>query len=92
MYATFNGFEIKMTLEQARDCSHSGACDADVAELLELPVIRRQLNNIGPEAIASELSEYGAWDDEELTDHEENKALIVWIAAGNISEEHPRNP
>ena len=86
MYATFERFEVKMTKSEAESASHSGACDDDVEELLKLKRIARQLDEIGPDVIRDELREYGAWDDEELADDEQNRRRIVWIAAGNIVE------
>lgn len=88
MYAIFNRFEIKMTLAQAKGASHQGRCDEDVAALLAEPSIKRQLAKIPAASITAELKEYGAWDDEELADVAANQARIVWIAAGNIVEEH----
>lgn len=85
MYATFNTFEIKITKKQALEASHPGPCDSDVAALVA--AIRPQLDKIPPADIAAELSEYGAWDETELQDHESNLARIVWIAAGNIRED-----
>lgn len=76
-----------MTARQAESASHQGRCDDDVAFLLTMPAIRRQLDRIGPEAIRAELKEYGAWDQNELADDVQNRARIVWIAAGNICEE-----
>ena len=87
MYATFERFEIKMTKDQAASASHSGRCDDDVAALLELPSIKRQLKKINDEDLAAELSEYGAWDDEEIQNRADNEARIVWLAAGNITED-----
>jgi hypothetical protein len=87
MYATFNRFEIEMTLEQAKDCSHQGQCDADVEYLVHTPGMRRQLAKIPAASIAAELKEYGAWDDAELADAAANQERIVWIAAGNIVDE-----
>jgi len=87
MYATFNRFEIKMSMLQARCGSHQGSCDDDVKDLLSLPEIKRQLRKIGPDPIKEELKEYGAWSEEELNDVEQNKARIIWIACGNIVEE-----
>ena len=87
MYASFNRFEIKLTLAQARACGHQGQCDADVAELLTQPGIRKQLEKIDPVKLKGELSEYGAWDDAELEDMEANYARILWIAANDIVEE-----
>ena len=87
MIAQFERFEIEMTKDQAHTGSHQGQCDDDVAYLLTIPNICRQLDKIDPILLAAELAEYGAWGDEELQDHEQNKARIVWIAAGNIIEE-----
>ena len=88
MYATFERFEIQMTKEQALSASQPGKdATEDVKNLLELPTIKRQLKRIGAETIKAELSEYGAWDSEELADVEANKQRIVWIAACNIREE-----
>lgn len=65
------------------DCSHSGQCDDDV----EYWLTQLDLSEIDPACLASELGEYGAWDEEELQDHDLNLARIVWIAAGDISEQ-----
>jgi len=86
--AHFNRFEIEMTLEQAESCSHQGECDSDVEELLKNPEIKNQLEKISPEDIKKELKGYGSWDEEQLSDEEENYIRILWIAAGNISDEY----
>lgn len=91
MFAYFNRFEIQMTLVQAQSASHSGDCLEDVKELLKLPTIKRQLNKISDVDLIAELSEYGAWDNEELQDRESNNERIVWLAAGNIVEENYQN-
>ena len=87
MYAIFNHFEIQMTRNQAESASHPGPCDSDVRDLLNDRKIARQLDKIAPEKIAAELKEYGAWDEVELSDNEANKARILWIACGNITDE-----
>lgn len=87
MYAQFNHFEIKITKVQAFQGSHPGPCDQDIRDLLQVPAIKRQFKQIAPENIQKELRDYGAWDDEELSDHEANKARILWIACGDIQEE-----
>ena len=87
MFALFNRFELKMTLAQAESASHQGQCDEDVADLVELPAIRRQLDKIPADDIRAELKEYGAWDDEELADDDQNRHRLVWCAACNIKEE-----
>lgn len=89
MITQFNRFEIEMTEEQARNASHPGPCDDDVKALSELPEIVSQMQAIDHESIRKELAEYGAWDDEELADDEQNIQRILWIAAGDIVAELP---
>ena len=82
--AFFERFELALPDQAVADCSHQGACDDDVeywARKLERPAA------LTAEAVAAELREYGAWDDEELADDEANWRRIIWIAAGNIREE-----
>lgn len=88
MFATFNRFELQITVPQALKGSHQGFCDDDIKGLLKLYPIRKQFKKIDPEKIKEELKEYGAWDDEELKDVEQNQARILWIACGNIVEEY----
>lgn len=63
---------------------HSGACDSDIAELMEMGSIKAQLSGIAPQVLSDELKEYGAWDDLELSNHEDNLARILWIACGDL--------
>jgi hypothetical protein len=79
--------EIKMTLEQACSVSHQGPCDADVLALSKVPSIASQLNAIAPEVLVRELREYGAWDADDLADHDANLQRILWIAGCSIREE-----
>jgi hypothetical protein len=88
MIAYFERFEIKMTLEQAKSVSHQGACDEDVKELLKNKKYLSQFKKIEPSKIIAELQEYGAWDLNELLDHEANLSRITWIAGGNIIEDY----
>lgn len=76
--------ELQMTKKEAAMCSHTGQCDNDVLLLSIQPKIAKQLEKISPELLAAELKEYGAWDAEQLADHEENKQRILWIAANDI--------
>lgn len=79
--------ELQIAREDAESASHPGPCDADVAALRDVPYIREQLAKLDPALVASELSEYGAWDADELADHESNLDRLLWIACGDISEE-----
>ena len=63
---------------------HSGSCDSDIAELMELDSIKAQLSGIAPQVLSEELREFGAWDDLELSNHGDNLARILWIACGDL--------
>ena len=84
--ALFDRFEISMTVEDAKQGSHQDQCDADVAELCKLPHIKEQLDKISDEDLVAELSEYGAWEEDDLKDRTANEHRIIWIAAGNIND------
>jgi len=87
-FSTSSGrIELKMTKTQAESAAHSGRCDDDVAFLTREKSIARQLAKIDPDLLRDELREYGAWDEQELVDHDQNLARIVWIAAWDITEE-----
>jgi len=86
MIAYFDNFQIELTPEQAAQGSHPGQCDADIADLLTAPGIAAQLDAIPPERIAFELQQFGAWDETELQDTDQNRARILWIACGQLNE------
>lgn len=76
------GNEFDMTREQAAQCSHQGECIHDV----EAVIPELDLSGIDPEELRIELSEYGAWDDEELSNHDENLNRWVWLCACDIMD------
>lgn len=78
--------ELNITKAQAEKGSHQGQCDSDIDELRKVPAIRRQLAKLKPESVRKELREYGAWDAEELDNHEQNLNRLLWIACGDIVE------
>ena len=80
--------EFQMTLEQAQSISHQGQCDSDVLALSRVPAIASQLEAINPESLRRELEEYGAWNENELSDHDQNLQRILWLAAGNIVDQN----
>lgn len=80
------GNYLAMTPEQAASASHPGICDSDVLELSNDPAIRAMLDEMDSETLRKELSEYGAWSDEELQDRHQNEQRILWIAAGDITD------
>lgn len=52
--------------------------------LSRVPYIEEQLATIDPALLRDELREYGAWDDEQLADHEQNLQRLLWLACGDI--------
>lgn len=78
--------ELTMTFEQAESVSHQGQCDEDVQALMKVPAIRSQLDALNPDSVRKALREYGAWDADELADHETNLSRIVWLAGCDIRE------
>ena len=84
MYAIFNRFEIDLPEECVKDCSHQGRCDEDVEYW------QTKLNlNLNRSDMIKELSEYGAWENNELEalSNDELEQKIVWIGACNISDD-----
>ena len=78
---------ITLTAEQARQGHHTGACDADIAELRQDEAIKAQLDALSPDAARDALKGYGAWDDAELADHDANLTRLLWLACGDITED-----
>ena len=94
-WASFERFELRLPGQCVLDCSHGGDCAGDVDYWV--PKIRAQVEADGflsgptNEKISLELAEYGAWDESELSDHDQNWRRIVWIAAYNIAEDDDRD-
>ena len=88
MIAYFERFQIEMTLNQAKSVSHQGECLPDVLELLKDKKYIRQFKKIDHKKIAAELDEYGAWDEEELLNFEDNLQRITWLAGCEIDENY----
>lgn len=76
---------IELTLEDAEAISHSGSYDQEVAELMDVPYVKAQMDAINPQSLISELNEYGTWDDNELSGHDQNLHRILWLAGGDIT-------
>jgi hypothetical protein len=79
--------ELQMTEDEARSVSHPGQCYPDVRYLRLKADIAAQLEQIDPQILARELSEYGAWDADELAIHEDNLDRVIWIAGCDLREE-----
>ena len=89
MYWTdsFNLIELNITQAQAYMGHHQGPCDSDIKMLRNFPSIKRQLNCLDPLKVREVLREYGAWDADDLSDHDANLDRLLWIACGDIVEE-----
>jgi len=83
------GNEIRVTKREATRAYHQGDCEQDVRLLAAIPHIKRQLDKLDPEKLKLELSEYGAWDDIELSDHDMNIIRWLWIGCGDIYDNLP---
>ena len=77
---------IELPLDIIESCYHTGDCSKDIKECIELPEIKAELSEIDPMQLINELKEYGAYTDEELSNHNDNLERIFWIAAGNIHD------
>jgi len=76
--------ELRLTREEALSCCGPGSVDDEVEELSRFPHIAAQLETIQPEVLREELQGYGAWDDEQLDDHDANLDRVLWIACGDL--------
>ena len=89
MYAQFNRFELNLPIEVVLSCSQPGkdASEDVKAALRRYPSLLADIRDLDPFLVREELSEYGAWDEEELADDEENAERLVWLAACELKDE-----
>ena len=86
-FSTGSGrIEFELRLSDAHYGHHRGQCDDDIADLRKVPYIAAILASINADLLRDELREYGAWDADELADHDANLNRILWIACGDITE------
>ena len=80
-------YTLKLTKQCIDDCTRPGVpADDEVKHWLTDPKVKAQLSRIPADALRAHLKEYGAWDSDELSDHEDNLARTLWIACGDASE------
>jgi len=80
----FEGRESTRQLppECIADCSGSGEATENVKGWIE------RLDFDGPKDLFKEhLKEFGAWSEEQLEDHEENKMRVLWCWACNCFDD-----
>ena len=85
-YSNLHMIHLSITKDEAKQGSHQGQCYSDIIDLMKKPRIKKQLDKLDPEKVKSELAECGAWDEQELSDHEANLQRFLWIACGDINE------
>lgn len=67
--------------EAVDDIARPGDASAAVEHWLHV------LPELDADDLADELRGYGAWDDDALSDHDENRRRVLWIAACDVAEE-----
>jgi hypothetical protein len=77
---------IELPVEIIEMCPISGSADNAIASMRKLPEVIAEVAAINPDKLRMELKEYGAWDAEELANHEDNIDRILWIACCDIRE------
>lgn len=87
--AYFDRFTICLTRDEAETGGHQGQCAQDIEGLLKTRAVAKELDTLNPCDIVLELKDFGAWDEEELKDHDANVARILWIACGDLCEQKP---
>ena len=86
VWIPFNMGELCIPRAALMECHHQGRCDDDL-EHWEQRIDWSK--GMSADKIRDELSEYGAWDSDGLSNDKHNRQRILWIAAGNWQEEQP---
>ena len=90
-WAIFNRFECRVSGQAVLDIAQSGQNDSAVAFHLPGFLAQIELDNFPnkptSKKVRDELSEYGAWEAEELEGDLTNLSRLLWIAACNIADE-----
>lgn len=77
---------IKIKISDAETLASRGESIGTVKRMREESFYENQLQEIKPENLRKVLREYGAWDDQELENHDENLNRILWIAGCDVAE------
>lgn len=87
-YSGTYGLTLEIEREDAEYCSQGGR-DAEpyIEETLRAkPELRKQIDAWDADKLRKELADYGAWDDAELADDEQNRIRMFWIACADVRE------
>jgi len=79
--------DLNITKAQAHTGYHQGQCDSDIQVLRGVPAIKKQLDKLNPDTVVRVLKDYGAWDADDLSDHNDNLDRLLWIACGDIVDD-----
>jgi len=88
MEAPFNYIteSLNITKAVANECSRSGNNEYSVNYYMNLPKYKKQLLKLDKEQVRQELNDLGAWEDDELKNHEDNLQRLFWLSCGNIMD------
>jgi len=80
--------ELMIPYEVVALCSQQGDMGENVKSVLENnEEIRIQFYALDKEKVKYSLKEYGAWEDDDLQDHQTNLERLLWCSCCDISEE-----
>jgi hypothetical protein len=88
MEAPFNYIteSLNITKAVAKECSKSGNNEYSVNYYMNLPKYKKQLDKLNPIEVRAELNDIGAWEDDELNNHNDNLQRLFWLSCGNIND------
>ena len=73
--------------EALEACHHQGQCDDDCEAFIQ----SFEIEFTGEQTAADYLRPFGAWDEDELQDEDENLLRFVWCLAGSNVDTSPVN-
>jgi hypothetical protein len=82
-YLDLSGYELSRYLEREaiNDCSASGSVDSAVQYWVD-----KLKFNFDAKKGREYLKGLGAWDDDELNDHEQNRHRMLWVVCCDIND------
>ena len=84
--------EFPLTGEQIHCICTSGSNDLASKMVSKDEQVAKWMERYSDEQLKSVILEYGAWDEEELTDRQQNIERIVWLLAWDVfDDENPNN-
>lgn len=83
--------EIPITGKLIKEICTIGSNDAAVEKACKHWRVKEKLAQYTDEELAEELSEYGAWDEDELKNRKDNEARIVWSLAWDVFDSENPN-